>query len=293
MGSPCEIQVHLDSDVDSGVFFKTMLVEIERLEQKYSRFRQDSFLSHINSDAAKGLSTKLDKETISILEHASACFQQSNELFDITAGALNKIWDFNKKQVPTDSEIANALLLTGFEKLSWDNSSLKMPVGMELDLGGVVKEYAADTLAAKANQMGIKHGLINLGGDIAIIGCKPDGKPWPVGIRNPKNPDAAIAAIKVFSGGVASSGDYQRYFSYRGKRYSHIISPKTGRPNSGLRAVSVAANLCIVAGSIATIAMLKEEHKSLEWLNDTGLSYVVMDSRGELHQSKGPISELS
>ena len=293
MGSPCEVQAHLDGGVDSGIFFKAMQIEIERLEQKYSRFRKDSFLSAINNAAAKGLSTALDEETISILEHASACFQESDKLFDITAGALNKIWDFKKNQVPTDNEIAKALSITGFEKLSWDNSSLRMPVGMELDLGGVVKEYAADTLAAKAKQMGVNHGLINLGGDIAVIGCKPDDTPWPVGIKNPKKLDSTIATIEIFSGGVASSGDYERYFFYQGKRYSHIINPKIGRPNSGLRAVSVAANLCTVAGSIATIAMLKEERKAMEWLNDTGVSYIAMDSEGELLQSKRPIRELS
>ena len=293
MGSPCEVQVHLKNEVDSCAFFKTIQIEIERLEQKYSKFREDSFLSEINNNAAIGSLTKLDDETISILEHASTCFQQSDNLFDITAGALNRIWDFKKGQVPTDSEIAKALSITGFEKLSWDNSSLMMPVGMELDLGGVVKEYAADTLAAKANQAGINHGLINLGGDISVIGCKPDKEPWPVGIRNPENPDATIATIEVFSGGIASSGDYQRYFYHKGKRYSHIINPKTGRPNSGLRAVSVAANLCTVAGSIATIAMLKEEKRALEWLNDTGISYVAMNSEGKLYQSKLPTREQS
>ena len=107
-----------------------------------------------------------------------------------------------------------------------------------------------------------------------------------MGISNPEKFSSAIAKIHISSGGLASSGDYQRFFIFRGKRYSHIINPRTGYPSSGLRAVSVAANLCTVAGSIATIAMLKGEKSALDWLNDTGLPYVVMDSTGKLKQGK-------
>jgi thiamine biosynthesis lipoprotein len=286
MGSPCEIKVYLNDNAQPPSFFEKLRVELERLEKKYSKFRTDSFLSRINTNAAKGAPTELDDETLSIINHASTCFHQSDGLFDITAGALNKLWDFRKNEVPSAQKISDALLVTGFNKLSIDNALLKMPVGMELDLGGVVKEYAADALAVKANQLGIKSGIINLGGDIAVIGCQPDGKSWPVGISNPENFSSAIAKIHISSGGLASSGDYQRFFIFRGKRYSHIINPRTGYPSSGLRAVSVAANLCTVAGSIATIAMLKGEESALDWLNDMGLPYVVMDSTGELKQGK-------
>ena len=286
MGSPCEIKVYLNNNAQSPFSFEKLRDELERLEQKYSKFRTDSFLSCINANAAKGAPTELDDETLSIIRHASTCFHQSDGLFDITAGALNKLWDFRKNEVPSTQKISDALLVTGFNKLSIDNALLKMPVGMELDLGGVVKEYAADALAVKANQLGIKSGIINLGGDIAVIGCQPDGKSWPVGISNPEKFSSAIAKIHISSGGLASSGDYQRFFIFRGKRYSHIINPRTGYPSSGLRAVSVAANLCTVAGSIATIAMLKGEKSALDWLNDTGLPYVVMDSTGKLKQGK-------
>ncbi|MDG2140127.1 MAG: FAD:protein FMN transferase [Gammaproteobacteria bacterium] len=286
MGSPCEIKIYLNEDAQPSFFFNKLRVELERLEQKYSKFRADSLLSHINANAAKGVPTELDAETLSIIDHASSCFHHSDGLFDITAGALNKLWDFRKNEVPSAQKISDALLVTGFNKLSIDNTLLKMPVGMELDLGGVVKEYAADALAVKANQLGVKNGIINLGGDIAVIGCQPGGKSWPVGISNPEKFSSAIAKIHISSGGLASSGDYQRFFFFRGKRYSHIINPKTGHPSSGLRTVSVAANLCTVAGSIATIAMLKREESALEWLNELDLPYVVMDSTGKLNRSK-------
>ena len=153
-----------------------------------------------------------------------------------------------------------------------------MPVGMNLDFGGIVKEYAADTLAVLAKKLGVKYGLINLGGDIATVGYKPDDVPWKIGIADPRSTKTEIATINIYSGGLATSGDYKRFFIYKGERFSHILNPKTGFPCTGLRAVSVAANLCTVAGSIATIAMLKEEPDAIDWLNGLGIPFVAMDS---------------
>ena len=274
MGSDCEFQVCCGGGSDSQYIFKCLQDELERLESKYSKFRKDSLLSQINL----GKEVNIDNETISLLEHAFNCFEQSEGLFDITAGRLNSLWDFKKKKVPSQEEISHALSVTDFSKVSWNNGILSMPAGMNIDFGGVVKEYAADTLAVLAKKFGVQYGLINLGGDIAIVGNKPDGIPWKVGITDPRGTKTEIASIDIYSGGLATSGDYKRYFIYEGKRYSHILNPKTGFPCAGLRAVSVAANLCTVAGSIATIAMLKDEPEAIKWLNDLGVPFVAMDS---------------
>jgi len=274
MGSDCEFQLCFGGGSDSQFIFKCLQDELERLESKYSRFRKDSLLSQINL----GKEVKIDNETISLLEHAFNCFEQSEGLFDITAGRLNSLWDFKKKKVPSQEEISYALSVTDFSKVSWNNGILSMPAGMNVDFGGIVKEYAADTLAVLAKKFGVQYGLINLGGDIAIVGNKPDGIAWKVGITDPRGTETEIASIDIYSGGLATSGDYKRYFIYEGKRYSHILNPKTGFPCAGLRAVSVAANLCTVAGSIATIAMLKDEPEAIKWLNDLGVPFVAMDS---------------
>lgn len=274
MGSDCEFQLCFGSGSDSQFIFKCLQDELERLESKYSRFRKDSLLSQINL----GKEVNIDNETISLLEHAFNCFEQSEGLFDVTAGRLNSLWDFKKKKVPSQEEISYALSVTDFSKVSWNNGILSMPAGMNVDFGGIVKEYAADTLAVLAKKFGVQYGLINLGGDIAIVGNKPDGIAWKVGITDPRGTETEIASIDIYSGGLATSGDYKRYFIYEGKRYSHILNPKTGFPCAGLRAVSVAANLCTVAGSIATIAMLKDEPEAIKWLNDLGVPFVAMDS---------------
>ena len=274
MGSDCEFQLCFGGGSDSQFIFKCLQDELERLESKYSRFRKDSLLSQINL----GKEVNIDNETISLLEHAFNCFEQSEGLFDVTAGRLNSLWDFKKKKVPSQEEISYALSVTDFSKVSWNNGILSMPAGMNVDFGGIVKEYAADTLAVLAKKFGVQYGLINLGGDIAIVGNKPDGIAWKVGITDPRGTETEIASIDIYSGGLATSGDYRRYFIYEGKRYSHILNPKTGFPCAGLRAVSVAANLCTVAGSIATIAMLKDEPEAIKWLNDLEVPFVAMDS---------------
>ena len=278
MGSDCEFHLCFESTSDSQFVFKCMLDELERLESKYSRFRKDSLLSQINLTADQGEEIRIDDETQSLLAHALNCFEQSEGLFDITAGRLNSLWDFKKKKVPTAEEINCALSVTDFTKVSWTNGLLSMPVGMNLDFGGIVKEYAADTLAVLAKKLGVKYGLINLGGDIATVGYKHDDVPWKIGIADPRSTKTEIATINIYSGGLATSGDYKRFFIYKGERFSHILNPKTGFPCTGLRAVSVAANLCTVAGSIATIAMLKEEPDAIDWLNGLGIPFVAMDS---------------
>lgn len=282
MGSFCEIQIYDESRVYAKQITRRLSAEAARLEQKYSRFRSDSFVSAINASAGEKLGIKIDTETKSLFDHALSCFEQSDGLFDITAGALNYIWNFNKASVPTQAEIDQILPLIGFNKLSRKQSRLYMPANMQIDFGGIVKEYAADAIAKLARDLGVEHGLVNLGGDFAVIGPQPNNQPWTIGVANPKDDKTLMAKIDVLDGGLASSGDYERFFVHEGKRYSHILNPKTGWPCSGLRAVSVAANLCTVAGSVATIAMLKEESDGIDWLKDSTLPHVFMNSEEEI-----------
>jgi len=278
MGSFCEIQIFDESRIHAKKIAHQLSAEVSRLELKYSRFRDDSLLTQINNSAGNQTGIKIDSETQSLLEHALNCFEQSNGLFDITSGALQKIWDFKKGIIPSQSQIDKVLPLVDFHKVSWKNSYLFMPQGMQIDFGGIVKEYAADSTARLGKSLGIQYGLVNLGGDFSVIGPQPDNKPWPIGVSNPKRKHSPIATINLLNGGLASSGDYERFFMHEGKRYSHILNPKTGWPNSGLRAVSIAANLCTVAGSIATIAMLLNEEDAKAWLQDSAFPHVYMDS---------------
>ena len=152
---------------------------------------------------------------------------------------------------------------------------------MEIDFGGIGKEYAADRAAEICREHGIAHGLVNLGGDVRAIGTRADGMPWRVGIRHPRRNDASIATVELVDGAVATSGDYQRCFDTGGRRYCHLIDARTGWPVSHWQSASVVAPLAILAGSYATIAMLLGRDAAA-FLAPHGLRYLLVASDGAL-----------
>jgi thiamine biosynthesis lipoprotein len=194
---------------------------------------------------------------------------------------LRTAWDFQSVQLPQAETIAALLDRIGWCKVCWQKPRLHFTrAGMELDFGGIGKEYAADRAASICLGLGIRHGLINLGGDIRAIGPRPDGTPWRIGIRHPREADTLLASVVLAQGGLASSGDYERCIEIKGRRYSHILNPKTGWPVQGMAAASVIAPHCLVAGSASTIAMLKES-AGARWLEELGLPHVWMDAQGQ------------
>jgi thiamine biosynthesis lipoprotein len=147
---------------------------------------------------------------------------------------------------------------------------------MRLDLGGVVKEYAADRAALLLKSAGIQSGYVDLGGDLHVLGPHPNGDPWRVGVRNPRGA-GAIAALALMRGGLATSGDYERCLVVDGRRLGHIINPFTGWPVQGLASVSVVAPSCLLAGAISTLAMLQGRDEGLEFLSSCGLQWMAHD----------------
>lgn len=279
MGSPCELQFYAENEVIAHRVAKKIISDIQRLEQKYSRYRADSFLSKINHVATLGGSISIDEETASLLNYAQTCYELSDGLFDITSGILRKAWRFESNFLPDDTVIQSLLKKIGWSKLHVENATLTFSQAkMELDFGGIVKEYAADRAATLCSNAGISHGIVNLGGDIKIIGAHPDGKAWHVGIQHPRDKSKIWKTLKLKKGALASSGDYERCIVIDGVRYGHILNPKTGYPVRHLAAVSVVADLCVVAGSAATIAMLKEKDGT-KWLKSLGLQNYIFTQR--------------
>ncbi len=281
MGTQCEIQIYSDHPGKVKRLSKRIINDIQRLEVKYSRYRPDSFLSQINLVANQGGLIKVDDETAILLNYAETCYQQSDGLFDISSGVLRGAWRFHTKQLPTQEDIDPLLEKVGWRKLEWTGSELNFPnIGMELDLGGIVKEYAVDRAASFCLDTGVKNGLINLGGDIRLIGPRGNGESWTVGIAHPRINNSVLMNLSISRGAVANSGDYERCIVIDGVRYAHILNPKTGWPVKYLAAVSVISDFCVVAGSASTIAMLKEE-QGPEWLKQLGLPHLWVDVNGQ------------
>jgi thiamine biosynthesis lipoprotein len=281
MGSPCELQLFArDHDMSRRAAARATR-DVERLEARYSRYQSTSFLSEINRVAARGGRIEVDDETAALLDYAASCHRESEGLFDVTSGVLRRAWRFERGEPPDTEQVQALLERVGWQRLSWARPWLAFPVaGLELDFGGVVKEYAADRAAALCREVGVASGLVNLGGDIAVIGPRPDGAPWRIGIRHPRDPRALLRTVELHSGALASSGDYERCIVFEGVRYGHILNPRTGWPVRHLASVSVLNELCVVAGSAATIAMLHEA-RGPAWLAASGMPSCWVDVHGE------------
>lgn len=281
MGTACEIQLFAKNKRHAKKVSKLVINDVNRLEALYSRYREDSFLSEINRKAALGKKISVDDETAGLLSYADTCYQQSDGLFDITSGKLRQAWHFDSGQLPNQTTITKLLNQIGWHKLDWSPPLLDFSIpGMEIDFGGIVKEYAVDRAASLCMEAGIFNGVINLGGDIKIIGPQADGSPWNIGIRHPRKQNTVLQNISLYQGALASSGDYERFILIDGNRYSHVLNPKTGWPVKYMASVSVVADFCVVAGSASTIAMLKE-NKGSEWLEDLALPYLWTNTSGE------------
>jgi len=282
MGSPCEIKLYCKDEQTAQNIANLVVSDVLNIEQRYSRYRQDSVLSQINRVAEKGGRIDIDEETVALLNYADTCYKQSGGLFDISSGVLRKIWDFKEKKIPTQAAIKEVLKRVGWQKIELTGSAVNFTVSnMELDFGGIGKEYAVDRAATICWEHGVRSGFVNLGGDIKVIGPHPDGSPWMVGVSHPRKQDELLMRLPVYSGAVASSGDYERCIEVNGRRYGHVLNPKTGWPVQGLAAVTVIADQCVVAGSACTISMLKDK-KGKKWIKNVGLDYLWVDQNGRV-----------
>jgi thiamine biosynthesis lipoprotein len=287
MGSPCELELFAQSAAVAQRVAARAVADVRRLEARYSRYREDSLLSQINRVAAAGGSIAVDAETESLLRYADEAHRASDGLFDVTSGVLRRAWRFDRGELPDPDRLEPLLRKVGWDKVEWAPPVLAFPVsGMEIDLGGVVKEYAADRAAALCRGAGLAHGFVNLGGDVRVIGPRLDGAPWRIGIRHPRRPDALVRTLSLREGALASSGDYERCVVVDGVRYGHILDPRTGWPVRRMASVTVHADLCVVAGSASTIAMLKDADGPA-WLAALGLPHFWMDVDG---RSGGPLA---
>ena len=286
MASTCEVVLDAPTLADAQRLAQLGIDEVLRIERSYSRYRPDSIVARIN--AAAGVDwVDCDAETLSLLNFADQLHQQSGGLFDITSGVLRRAWNFaqakDQAQLPSTSQIDALLPLIGWVQVLRDGQRIRLPrAGMELDFGGFGKEYAADRAAALLQRTGVLHGYVNLGGDMRLMGPKPDGSPWVMGIQHPRERDQLLATQQLTTGGLATSGDYERFMVVDGQRYCHLLNPHTGWPVGHWRTVSVTAPLAVVAGCVATIAMLQGP-QGLNFLRQSGHPFMAMAHDGQVH----------
>ena len=267
-----------------------VVAQLAALEGRYSRYRSDSLVSTINARAGTGEFTELDTEMRALLDLANQLWGVSDGLFDITSGPLRKAWNFQNGGSASPEKVTSALKLVGWDRIEWQDSGLHLPYpGMEIDLGGLAKEYAADCVMRLMREAGVSSGMVELAGDVATIGSQGNGEPWQIGIQDPRG-SGSLLTIALTDSAIATSGNYARKIEHQGRSYGHLLDPRSGWPVEGPASVSVIDSHCLTAGAVATVACLKAEAGATEWLAHAGLPWLMAD---EHHTLQGPIAEAA
>ncbi|AWL13336.1 FAD:protein FMN transferase [Saliniradius amylolyticus] len=258
MASPCELLIETDNVDRARLLMQKAVKETRRIEHKFSRYRQDNLWYRVNQ--SRGKPVAIDEETYQLLQFANTCYRLSEGLFDITSGVLRRAWRFDgSDHLPSAQHIEALMPLIGWRRIQFDTESIIVPEGMELDLGGIGKEYAVDRVAAlclkQAPGLSV---VVNFGGDVQVTCPRKTGQPWHIGIESPDRENEAHAVLQIQHGGLATSGDARKYLLKDGIRYGHILNPLTGYPVEGApRSITVATAHCTQAGLLATLAMLQ------------------------------------
>jgi FAD:protein FMN transferase len=291
LGSDCELFYAAESVELAMRYLSESLAWLASFEARQSRFLPDSELNRINANAGVQW-TQIEKQTELLLDLCEHVHFSTRGAFDATSLPLSELWDYRRAEclVPSEEDIAEAKTRVGWKRVQRAPGKVFLPErGMKLDFGGVGKEFAVDCLAQVAAGCGIKHVMVELGGDIAVLGEPPEGGGWYVALEDPLDNDKAYCGIRLRSGGaVATSGDYRRFFTHGGTTYGHIIDCRSGWPVAhGTRSVSVIAPRCTMAGLLSTSAMIVGGEAAVALLDSTPGVQGCVWHLGRVHETRG------
>jgi len=272
--------------------------KIDRFGNRVNFYSEKSELSEINRNAGIRRTT-VSPETLDVIEKAVHASEKSRGAFDPTIGPIVKLWNFADKKMPSDKEIKHALPLVNYRDIIVDTNAstvLLRKEGMMLDLGGIAKGYAADMAVDTLLKEGIRSGLVSVAGDIRTFGLKPDSKPWTIGIKNPRQTgtkDEIIAKARLTDTAISTSGDYERYFISDGKRYHHLLDPKTGFPAGTCRSVSIVSDKAADTDAFSTAVFVLGPDRGMKLATDLGMEALIIDINGNMHSTDGLKEKLS
>jgi thiamine biosynthesis lipoprotein len=269
MASPCEILLDTD-DADLAARLGTIAeAEARRIEIKWSRYRPDNLVHAINT--ANGAAIEVDDETARLIDYGQHLYQFSEGRFDLTSGVLRRLWRFDGSECWADPEaVSTVLQRVGWSRVHWSDRTIRMQPGMEIDFGGIGKEYAVDRTLVLLQAATTVPVLVNFGGDLAASGGRRDGASWQVGILD------SSARIQLHHGGIATSGSAYRHLWHQGRRYGHLLDARNGYPVADApQAVTVAAPTCSAAGALSSLALLHGAD-ARRFLESQGADYHVL-----------------
>lgn len=258
MGTVAEFAVVHHDAAAAEAAIDAAVAELNRVERLMTRFSRHSEIGRANLLAAAG-PVAVSAETALVIREALRWAEASDGAFDPCLGAVTDLWDVKHRQAPPSAaEVLRVLGTQPFRHLELDRHNGESVVhftaaGVQLDLGGIAKGYGVDLAVKALRAHGIRDAIVNVGGDLYAMGVSEEGDPWRVGIRDPQDPRRLIGKLKVTDGAVATSGDYMQYFEHHGRRYHHILDPRTGEPRRvGMHSITIAADDCMAADAAAT-----------------------------------------
>ncbi len=258
MGSPCELIADTSTRSRAETLVRIAAAEAWRIEDKFSRYRRGNIVDRINT--SEGMPVIVDEETARLIDFAATLYDSSDGLFDITSGVLRRAWTFDgSDRLPDEDTITAILANVGWHRVGWQAPVLTLTPGMQIDFGGIGKEYAVDRAVGLLSTRSDVPCLVNFGGDLAVTRPPNMREGWQVGVESLQGAAAPAAGlIRLSAGGLATSGDTHRYIRRGGVRYSHILDPRTGWPvRDAPASITVAADTCVQAGVYCTFAMLR------------------------------------
>ncbi len=291
MGSRFEITVVAKTEAEANTFINIAVTEITRIEKLISSWDADSETSKINSNA--GIKpVKVSPELFQLIERAIGISKLTDGAFDISYASMDKIWKFDGSMtaMPSTEKIQASVTKVGFQNIIIDKNASTVYLkkeGMKIGFGAIGKGYAADMAKLMLINKGVSAGIINASGDMNTWGKQPNGDFWKVAITNPMNKNKAFALLPITQGAVVTSGDYEKYVNFNGKRYSHIIDPRTGYPASGIISATVFAPKAELADALATSIFVMGIEVGLDRINQLpNIECIIIDDKGNIHKSE-------
>ncbi|MEQ3619916.1 MULTISPECIES: FAD:protein FMN transferase [Marinobacter] len=267
-----------------------VLALFDRIDRQMSRYREDSELSRVNREAANG-PVEVSDSLFTVLQQALRISELSHGAFDISFGSIGYLYDFRARQQPSDEELAEGLAKVNYRSVVLDpsaNTVRFLDEGVRLDLGGIAKGYTVDRGIDILKSFGIRHARLSAGGDLRLLGDKR-GKPWIVGIRDPRSESRNAMVLPLTNVAVSTSGDYERFFfDDNNERVHHILSPATGKPAKGVQSVTILGDDSITTDGLSTAVFVLGAAKGLEMVNRLkGIDAVIIDEQRQVHYSDG------
>ena len=292
MGSEFIIKAIGDSRSEAKRAVQAAFEEVERIENLISSWNSSSQTFLINKNAGIK-SVKVDVELFDLIERSKKISKLTDGLFDITFASIDNVWQFDgsMNELPGKEDIRKSVSKINFENvlLHRDSSSVFLKEeGMKIGFGGIGKGYAANRCKRIMTEMGIESGVVNAGGDLITWGGTVDEQDWSIGIANPDLKNSALSYLNISDRAVVTSGNYERYAEIDGKKYCHIIHPKTGWPVEGLKSVTIICPDAEVADALATAVFVMGKESGLELINRLkAVECFIVDNENHMIASEG------